>query len=84
MFITHKKGLELNSNNPVYLYGYGGFNISLNPSFSVSRLPFLEQGGIYAQVNLRGGGEYGEDWHIAGTKNKNKMYLMILLVLQNI
>ena len=72
MFITHKKGLELNSNNPVYLYGYGGFNISLNPSFSVSRLPFLEQGGIYAQVNLRGGGEYGEDWHIAGTKKQKQ------------
>ena len=68
IFITHKKGLTLNGENPVYLYGYGGFNISLNPGFSVSRIPFLEQGGIYAQVNLRGGGEYGEAWHIAGTK----------------
>lgn len=68
MFITYKKGLTLNGENPVFLYGYGGFNISLNPGFSVSRIPFLEQGGIYAQVNLRGGGEYGESWHIAGTK----------------
>lgn len=68
MFITHKKGLKLNGKNPVFLYGYGGFNISLGPGFSFSRIPFLEQGGIYAQVNLRGGSEYGEEWHIAGTK----------------
>ena len=68
MFITYKKGLHRNSANPVYLYGYGGFNISLFPSFSTWRIPFLENGGIYAQANLRGGGEYGEGWHIAGTK----------------
>ena len=68
MFLTYKKDLKKDGKNPVYLYGYGGFNISLNPGFSTSRIPFLENGGIYAQVNLRGGGEYGEDWHIAGTK----------------
>ena len=68
MFITHKKGLKLDGRNPVYLYGYGGFNIALGPGFSVTRIPFLEQGGIYAQVNLRGGSEYGEAWHLAGTK----------------
>ena len=68
MFITYKKGLKLNGKNPVYLYGYGGFNIALGPSFSATRIPFLEQGGIYAQVNLRGGSEYGEAWHLAGTK----------------
>ena len=68
MFITYKKGLKLNGKNPVYLYGYGGFNIPLGPGFSAMRIPFLEQGGIYAQVNLRGGSEYGEEWHLAGTK----------------
>ena len=68
MFITYKKGMKLNGKNPVYLYGYGGFNISLTPYFSASRIPFLEKGGIYAQVNLRGGNEYGEEWHLAGTK----------------
>ena len=68
MFLTYKKGLKKNGANPVYLYGYGGFNISLVPSFSASRIPFLENGGIYAQVTLRGGSEYGEEWHLAGTK----------------
>ena len=68
MFLTYKKGLKKNGKNPVYLYGYGGFNISLGPSFSATRIPFLELGGIYAQVTLRGGGEYGEEWHLAGTK----------------
>ena len=68
MFITYKKGLKLNGQNPVYLYGYGGFNISLTPYFSAVRIPVLEKGGIYAQVNLRGGNEYGEAWHQAGTK----------------
>ena len=68
MFLTYKKGLERNGKNPVYLYGYGGFNISLNPGFSAQRILWLENGGIYVQTNLRGGGEYGEEWHLAGTK----------------
>ena len=68
MFITHKKGIKLDGNNPTYLYGYGGFNISLTPSFSVSLLIWLEMGGVYAVPNLRGGGEYGEEWHQAGMK----------------
>lgn len=68
MFLTYKKGLKKDGNNPALLYGYGGFNITLNPGFSTSRLPFLENGGIYAMMNLRGGNEYGEEWHIAGTK----------------
>jgi len=68
MFITHKKGLQLDGNNPTYLYGYGGFGISLTPSFSVSRIVWLEMGGVYATACLRGGGEYGESWHQAGTK----------------
>lgn len=72
MFLTYKKGLKLNGRNPVYLYGYGGFNISLGPSFAATRIPFLESGGIYAQVTLRGGGEYGEAWHLAGTKQQKQ------------
>ena len=68
MFLTHKKSMKKDGKNPTLLYGYGGFNISLNPVFSTSRIPFLENGGIYAQMNLRGGNEYGEEWHLAGTK----------------
>ncbi len=75
MFITHKKGLALDGNNPTYLYGYGGFNVSLTPSFSISNLVWMEMGGVYAIPNLRGGGEYGEDWHQAGTKlNKQNVF----------
>ncbi len=72
MFLMHKKGLKLDGNNPTMLYGYGGFNISLTPSFSVSRIMFLEQGGVYAIASLRGGGEYGEDWHKAGMLGKKQ------------
>ncbi len=68
MFITHKKGLRRDGKNPTLLYGYGGFNIPLTPGFSVSRMVWMEMGGIYAVANLRGGGEYGEEWHQAGTK----------------
>ncbi|MEL6248831.1 MAG: prolyl oligopeptidase family serine peptidase [Cyanobacteria bacterium J06627_15] len=72
MFITHKKGVERNGQNPTLLYGYGGFSISLTPGFSVGNLVWLEMGGIYAVPNLRGGGEYGEDWHVAGTKTQKQ------------
>ncbi|WP_337866534.1 prolyl oligopeptidase family serine peptidase [Ignavibacterium sp.] len=72
MFIVHKKGLELDGNNPTYLYSYGGFNVSLLPYFSTSRLIFLENGGVFAMPNIRGGGEYGEDWHKAGMLDKKQ------------
>lgn len=68
MIITHKKGIELDGKNPTILYGYGGFNISLTPSFNIANAVWMEQGGIYAVPNLRGGGEYGKKWHDAGTK----------------
>ncbi|MGA3126004.1 MAG: prolyl oligopeptidase family serine peptidase [Candidatus Korobacteraceae bacterium] len=68
MFITARKGLKLDGNNPTLLYGYGGFDISLTPAFSVGNLVWMEMGGVYAQANLRGGGEYGEPWHLAGTR----------------
>lgn len=68
LFLTYKKGLKLNGNNPTYLYGYGGFNISITPSFSVSNVIWMELGGIFAVANLRGGGEYGEAWHQGGMK----------------
>ena len=68
MFIVYKKGLKKDKNNPVYLYGYGGFNVTYNPGFSASRMLWLENDGIYALANIRGGGEYGEEWHTAGTK----------------
>ena len=68
MSIIYKKGMKRNGKNPTVLYGYGGFNISLLPGFNVSRIPFLERGGIYAIANIRGGGEYGETWHKSGTK----------------
>jgi prolyl oligopeptidase len=72
MFIAHKKGLKKDGNNPTLLYGYGGFAISLTPTFSVSRLAWMEMGGVFAMPNLRGGGEYGEEWHQAGTKLKKQ------------
>ena len=72
MFLTYKKGLKKDGRNPVLIYGYGGFNISLPPTFSTSRIPFIENGGIYVQTNLRGGGEYGEQWHLAGTKMRKQ------------
>ncbi len=72
MFLSHKKGLKRDGSNPTLLYGYGGFNISLTPSFSPSVLAWMEMGGLYALPNLRGGGEYGEDWHQAGTKLKKQ------------
>ena len=75
MFLTYRKGLELNGQNPVLLYGYGGFNVPLTPSFGISNLFFMEQGGIYAQVSLRGGSEYGEAWHEAGMlHNKQNVF----------
>jgi len=72
MIITHKKGIELNGKNPTILYGYGGFNISITPSFSITNAVWMEQGGIYAVPNLRGGGEYGKAWHDAGTQMKKQ------------
>ena len=72
LFIVHRKGVEKNGKNPTLLYAYGGFNVSLTPSFSTSRMLLLEQGGVFALANLRGGGEYGEDWHRAGMKEKKQ------------
>jgi len=72
MFITYKKGLKLDGNNPTYLYGYGGFNVSMSPVFSVGNLVWMERGGVYAQPNLRGGGEYGEEWHQQGMKSRKQ------------
>jgi len=75
MFLVHKKGLVRDGKNPALLYGYGGFNISLTPGFAAAVIPFIEQGGIYAVANLRGGGEFGEDWHRAGMlKNKQNVF----------
>ncbi|GKV54748.1 prolyl endopeptidase [Sporosarcina sp. NCCP-2222] len=72
MFLTHRKGLELNGQNPVLLYGYGGFNVSLTPAFSPAQRMWIEQGGVYAVANLRGGGEFGEEWYKAGTLERKQ------------
>ncbi len=72
MFITYRKGIQLDGNNPTYLYAYGGFSASMTPGFSVSLLVWMEMGGIYAMPNIRGGGEYGEEWHQAGKKDKKQ------------
>ena len=75
LFLVYKKGLKLDGMNPTLLYGYGGFDVTLNPTFSSFRIPWLEQGGVYAQANLRGGGEYGEKWHEAGMRlNKQNVF----------
>lgn len=75
MIITYKKGIQMNGNNPCFLYGYGGFNINITPSFIINAVPFLENGGIYAVANIRGGNEYGEAWHEAGIKcNKHNVF----------
>ena len=75
LFLTHKKDLRLDGQNPTLLYGYGGFSISLMPGFATSRLAWLEMGGVYAQAILRGGGEYGEEWHQAGMlHNKQNVF----------
>ena len=72
MFVTHRKGVVLDGKSPTWLYGYGGFNISMHPAFSIPTLVWLEMGGIYAVANMRGGGEYGEAWHLAGTKERKQ------------
>ncbi|NEP47122.1 MAG: S9 family peptidase, partial [Okeania sp. SIO2H7] len=72
MFVSYKKGIELDGNNPTILYGYGGFSIPITPGFSISRLAWMEMGGIYAIANIRGGGEYGEEWHQGGIKDKKQ------------
>ena len=83
MIITYKKGTKLNGQNPTILYGYGGFNVSLTPSFSVTNAVWLEQGGVYAVANLRGGGEYGKSGTTPELKCKNKMFSTTLLLQLN-
>jgi len=72
MFLTHRRGLKLDGTNPTLLYGYGGFNIALTPNFSIANLVWMEMGGVYAMANLRGGGEYGSQWHLDGTQEKKQ------------
>ena len=80
MIITYKKGIKFNGQNPTILYGYGGFNISIRPSFSIANAVWLEQGGIYAVPNIRGGGEYGKEWHKAGTQQKKQNVFNLSLI----
>src|SRR5439155_9942454 len=72
MFLTHRKGLKLDGSNPAFLTGYGGFRVPMTPGFSVSYLPWIEAGGVLAIPNLRGGGEFGETWHLAGTRQRKQ------------
>ena len=72
MFITHRRDMQKDGNQPVLLYGYGGFNISATPLFRAPVLAWLEMGGVFAEANLRGGGEYGEAWHVAGTRSQKQ------------
>src|SRR5439155_2987217 len=72
MFLAHRKGIQLDGSNPTLLFGYGGFSIPMTPSFSISQLGWMEMGGVFAQANLRGGSEYGEDWHLAGTRQRKQ------------
>ena len=83
LFISHRRDLKIDGDTPTYLYGYGGFNISLPVNFSVPNLVWMEMGGVYAQAQLRGGGEYGRDWREAGMKANKQNVLMILLPLLN-
>src|SRR3979411_1239389 len=78
MFLTYRKRLQKNGNNPTILYGYGGFDISITPSFSPAIATWLQMGGVYAVANLRGGGEYGEEWHLAGTKLRKQNWFAVL------
>ncbi|MFO8000180.1 MAG: prolyl oligopeptidase family serine peptidase [Marinilabilia sp.] len=85
LHIVHKKGLEMDGNNPLMLYGYGGFNIVYEPGFDVRLIPWLENGGIYVNAHIRGGGEYGEDWHQAGTKmNKQRVFDDFILAAEKV
>ncbi len=72
MFIVHKRGLVLDGSSPTELYGYGGFGVSITPAFSSARIAWMEMGGVFAAPNIRGGGEYGEEWHLSGTRERKQ------------
>ncbi|WP_234408965.1 prolyl oligopeptidase family serine peptidase [Marinilabilia salmonicolor] len=85
LHIVHKKGIELDGNNPLMLYGYGGFNVVYSPGFDVRLIPWLENGGVYVNAHIRGGGEYGEDWHQGGTKlNKQRVFDDFILAAEKV